>query len=693
MRNLNSKQRLVSLIGVCIFFLSFNIDAQVQPLTVYFAGNDVNNLAPFIRTEVIFTPCGQGIRETTTDLFGKKASEKELCNGRRCGVTKIYKAGVLVKEINYLNDYVISYKSYVNGKLATEINADRSKIFVQGALVPLNWQRIYVKFNRDRIVMVSKKAFIDNLLKVQIPENVAAIMKDIDSQAGLNGVPGSNAVFNCDEGFSKVNDANIKLHGTTTAEKNTAQGFINNLGSSCSAITRDKINDSFNGKTGDAAKQERIAKANSRLDGMIAACQNRANSPGMFENPIIVGEVLLLGLETVLEGAAVTETAVLTAEGAAVASELVGAAVIDATIVDGVATVVTADMVSATASAGVVQAAEQTMIRSLPGISEAITELAANSGATASAAITRFTVAVTTAGAALFSAGTNAAAPTVEVCEVKDDSDNDANGQTMADAGQGQTPAPPKNPSAGSTTPDDAAGDNCGRLTRMRDYCNNNGWQTLECKDFAAILTGCGSIDPRIVYVDPQGEPTGSGCYNAAKDQAAVIECKKRSLIAHTINGGKICSSQGGFDLRNLVKDPGWYDPSPIDGKLYHNSFTKMLKGTKFTVLEGLSLKQLQSKLTQLTLSKTQTLVVFMDADCPASRSFAKTLASKEVIDAAQKGTDIIVVDAASDPAIASTYNIIGYPTTFIMSSTGKLSLPMLGALTVKEAVTTMLSK
>ena len=82
-----------------------------------------------------------------------------------------------------------------------------------------------------------------------------------------------------------------------------------------------------------------------------------------------------------------------------------------------------------------------------------------------------------------------------------------------------------------------------------------------------------------------------------------------------------------------------------------------------------------------------------MDADCPASRSFAKTLASKEVIDAAQKGTDIIVVDAASDPAIATTYNIIGYPTTFIMSSTGKLSLPMLGAMTVKEAVTAMLSK
>lgn len=687
MKNLKFKSRFNTLMGVFLYFLNVNVEAQVQPVTIYFAGNDVNNLVPFIRRVAISTKCGPGVREITTDILGRKASEIELCNGKRCGLTKIYKAGVLVKEINYLNDFVISYKSYNNGVLVTEINADRSRVVFQGALVPLNWKRIYVKYNRNRIVMVTKGTFIDNLLKFQIPENVAAIMKDIDSQAGLNGVTGSNAVFNCDDSYSRVNDSDIKLHGTTSSEKSTAQSFINNLGSTCSALTRSKVNDDFNGKTGDAAKEARKAAASSRLDKMISACQDRANSPGLFENPIIIGEAILLGLETVLEGAAVAE---VTTGGAAVATEIVGATIIDATIIDGTATALTSQAATTVVSETAITTASSALnatLRTLPALTETAEVSSASNISTVG--IAKFVMTVSAVVAAIGGTSANAAEPPMEICEVETDSNNDPNGQTMIDANQGQTPAT-QSPTTGSTTPDQAAGDNCARLVRFRDYCNNNGWQTLECQDAMGLLTGCGTADPRIIYVSPQGEPTGSGCYSVSKAQAAALECKKRSLIASYLNGNNICPSKGGFDLRSLVKDPGWIDPSPIDGRLYHNSFAKIFKGTKVTVMEGLTLKQLQSN---LPFPSVQNLVVFMDADCPASISYAKTLASKELNDAIPKGVNIVVVDVASDPAIANKYNIVGYPTSFLMSSTGKLSLPMLGALTVQETVTTMLSK
>ncbi len=89
MKNLNFKARFKALIGMVLYLLTANVEAQVQPVTIYFAGNDINNLVPFIRRVSISTKCGPGVREITTDILGRKATEIDLCNGKRCGIAKI----------------------------------------------------------------------------------------------------------------------------------------------------------------------------------------------------------------------------------------------------------------------------------------------------------------------------------------------------------------------------------------------------------------------------------------------------------------------------------------------------------------------------------------------------------------------------------------------------------------------------
>ncbi|MBK7243534.1 MAG: hypothetical protein IPH98_06690 [Saprospiraceae bacterium] len=87
--------------------------------------------------------CGPIIQVTTYDVKGRIIKKEDWQKGKRCGPTKVYDNGILIKDIVYKNGLLESYVSYVAGKVNCQISADRKTIINQGKLVNIKWSKFY----------------------------------------------------------------------------------------------------------------------------------------------------------------------------------------------------------------------------------------------------------------------------------------------------------------------------------------------------------------------------------------------------------------------------------------------------------------------------------------------------------------------------------------------------------------------
>ncbi len=203
---------------ILISFFSISIKAQNNFAVVYDSQHpNIQNLQ-YVVTTIVTTPCGTGELVTKKDIQGRKIIEETWCQGRRCGLTKIYENGVLVKLIDFYRDLILSYKSYKNGVIVTEISADRNRIVNNGIQIIPAWDKVYIPTGNQEIVILKRNEIIDLLSLLVLPEEITSFLEGLND-AAKNSLGGGKTMLACGGNLNPIKDVEADLKSTSTTKK------------------------------------------------------------------------------------------------------------------------------------------------------------------------------------------------------------------------------------------------------------------------------------------------------------------------------------------------------------------------------------------------------------------------------------------------------------------------------------------
>lgn len=622
----------------------------------------------YTRTTPVSTPCGPGELVVVQDVQGRKVSEVNWCEGRRCGLAKIYKNGELVKIIDFYRDLILSYRSYENGVLVTEISGDRTRIVNQGRQIVPVWDKVYIPTGNKELVILNKKQVIDLLSLVAIPEEIATFFDGLN-EAARSSLGGERSMFPCGGKVKSIKDVEVNLKSTNASTKSSAFNDIKTSVSSCTASLESFNSNGLSGSAGVSAQQGRIDQANTNIDKTIATCANGDKNSliadpedEMWQQARPYMGPALAGLKAAAQNAERTQMIVRgtnIAFNAAKVAYLGGEAAVTTTAGGGA--------VGGGAAAGA-------SIGLLPAI-----------GILAAAAAIGLIVnyGVETAIEAHFDA--------------KDAADDAAQQQALQAAPKpaaGTAPSghtdPVKTPLPGGSE----GGKNCDKLKGIKDRCNANGWKGWDCQEALNFFGGkCNAYDIREVITSENGDFVGGNCSDFSAADKAKLECKKMGMIAMPGDKGFLCNNRKPIvDLAGLLHKSWYTDPMPVDA----NSFRRGNVSKMFSSKTGINTfdEITTVKLNDILRSTLKpTLVVFMDPDCPSCKTFSSSLLSKEVAETMAKGIDIIVIDASANSELITKYDIIGYPSYFLKKANGANTPIAIGSLSPNATVQFMLTK
>ena len=625
----------------------------------------------YSRTSAIGTPCGQGERITTSNIQGKKISEVDWYNGYRCGMTKVYQNGILVKEIKFYYNYILSYTSYENGVVKCHISEDRNSFKRNGQIVQDKWQNITVVIGNKKAVVLSKMEFVDLTSMMLMPEEIVDFLEGINNAAGDAIQNGNKNLFVCGGNVKALPGADIKtaLNSSNQQTKTTAFENIHSNVNQCSANLSSANRSNYNGGgSGPSAEQARITAATSAIDNMIAKCEAMKDDNSLIADPEddvwyavrpLAGSSSLPVLRAAASGRAAELTQIVIRTGN-IAYNAASATTIGGSAAGGGA-----------AGAGTLSAGYVAVV-----------------GLAAVGAFTLGFGAGTLLNMATESVGINdAVINTFFNAKEKVDEGIDAINSSVNSA-IGFNPPPQNNTGAKLVLP--GGGQDCQKFKDLKERCDNNGWQTMECKDFVRIFSGCGSnVDPREVYTNPDGDFAGGSCANISAADQQKNRCKGMGMFAMIPPGGElVCSMNKAMDFNLLTYNPKakwWTDPSPNDGNTFlRTDFKKIFSNSKIQAYNRMTNGQFK-QLSDGTAKST--LFVFLDADCPACKSFSAILNSKEVSDAMAKNIDIVAIDAGANLDLCSDLNILGYPSFFLKKSNGTKTPMVIGAFSKSDLI------
>lgn len=660
------------------------VNAQDKEYTIMYPNSKVKFMEAKFDNNLF---CKTILKRTTYDPKGVITRIEEIRDGKRCGRTRIYTNGILAKEILFIDDKMISYKSIVAGRVDCEISADRNTIINKGRLVDIKWSRFYQVIDHRSFLVFDKKKCVDNMRDIMTPEQITQLLADITAIYNSKNIPGKNAVVTgCSPNPSVINDQNPNYKGTTENERKNAADAAAIVFNACASERNDALNSAFQGITGNAARERRINKAKSLLDKMISDCNSKPgdNKNGMFA----AGDEVTL----------VTRLYHLAASGEAVAVEVTASA---------------ADVAAADAAAGFAEPLKAGLHKSLPvqlkemettqkvlrvakGAADAVAgaNTATGGAATATAGTTIATVVgvavigVAVAGAAYMGYKTYQAIKEMDAAaDVSRDADarlaalreRQALQERESRVNKNTYPAPKRGGGPSTPIPPGMeSASTCERAQRFKEYCDSNGWQTQDCEDFARFAADCKG-DIREMYIAGDGDIMNIGCPSSGSaEDLARKDCQKRGMIAVPSEGGTTCRTNGGAVSAMDPYAPDQNIINPTRGDLsnqFANSAVRVMK----------SGAELSSALKNST---KRTMVVFMDPDCSYCSKMTTSLKSSTVSNAAKSANvDIIAIDATISPEVFNTYNIPAFPSSIIYER-GMVTPTTMGSMNPSQVVT-----
>ncbi len=683
------------------FFLSISLHAQDKEFRIKYPSGLIYQEGKLITN----LQCGPVIQVTTYDVKGRIIKKEDWQNGKRCGPTKVYDNGIMIKDIVFKQNLLESYISYIDGKVNCQITADRNKIIHNGKIVDIKWNKFYHVIDDKKFMFFDKKSFVDIFRAIMIPEDMTQVLADISALFNGKDVPGKNAVVGgCGSSASVVNDLGADFKSTDSQGKKKSADAGATVLNACSASRNAGLTAPFNGKTGGAARSARIDQARSAMDNMIANCGSTGSnltSGGMVSMSGFEGTVVNFAYDLAVSGEAVVEVveSAEAIEATAAGFESAGTAGMHSSL--GVRLAKAGEITTKVARPLAAAAADATA-----GATAGAAGTTAGAGATTGTAATG-TATGTTAAAGTGIATTVAATGLVIVGAVltgaiiyqgiksffayKDAQVTDAVGaqadadlaklrasekakETASRDAKNANPPPKRGGGASTPLPPGMDSDNgCERLKRFKQYCDNNGWNTHECEKMAGLFGECGG-DMSEMYISGDGNVGVYNCAGVSDADIAKKECAKRGMIGMPTAGGALCRSKGGF---NGAFPPG-NDPNVINPT----------RGDFSTVFNNTSVKVMGSSIelsSNLKSSSKKTMVVFMDPDCPSCKTMSNTLKSPEVQSAAAN-VNILVIDGTLAPEVIRDYKISAYPSTMLISN-GKVSPITIGSMSSNEAV------
>ncbi|MES2764791.1 MAG: thioredoxin domain-containing protein [Bacteroidota bacterium] len=640
---------------------------------------------------------GLGFTLNTYYDNGEIMRQEEWANGKRNGLTKIFlKNNQLVKEARFRDDYLLEYTAFKNNQPYTKISADRRTIINKGRLITPRWDKYYEMRGSNRLLVFDKKQLVDWMSGWMIPEEVTQIMEDLatyyDSQTKAGG---ADDMVTCGGSTSIMNDLGADMtslgsgagSGKTTSrtsmgssqqnnKRTTALEAVGAIANTCAGTSKANLAGGSGGIAGmNASRNKKVNKARATMANAIAECQsgNRGGNGmfamdigGIFKGAAFVEEMILA--EAAEAGTMVT-TAVEATEGAAI---------IDATIVDGLATGATTETAAASVARGAAVnavrgfiladvAVAATGVTVAAGVGWAIgtwfNETAAGKALTAAIAEAQESGDAALQKAIADAAAAQAAAEEKRAKEENAKKEEDKKKEDDKTKTGGSTPKTPLPDGIGS-------GDPCERMKAFNRYCESTDWKDMRCENFVRLVNGCkGNITQ--MYVAGDGNVMDVGCPGGGTDQEkraqqAAIDCQKRGMISQPGGDGISPCRSGNID-RAI---PGGNNPlvtDPVRGE-FSDAFSN-------TAVKVISANELGAALN----SAKPTMIVFMDPDCSSCKDFNRTLKDPSMA-ASYAGMDVRVVDASQSPDLLQQYNIQYFPSYFVAKS-GKKTDMSIGAM------------
>lgn len=611
------------------------------------------------------TPCGMGELVVTKDINGRLVSEILWYNGRRCGTARIYDRGVIAKIVEFYFGIVLSYKSFRNGVVVTEISKDRSRIVSQGRLLTPNWDKAYIPVSNSKLMLLKRNEIIDILSLFALPEEVGSFLEGMNA-AAENSIRGDRSFFTCGQSISSLKDVETDLKSGVQSKKSQAMGSIRDKVNNCTSNLGTMNSGGLSGSAGFNERKSRIDQANTNIDKMVSSCADSERNSLISDPEDDVWQQARPYIGPAMQGlkaAARSEvTQVVLREGGIIRNAEVAVNGARVLYLGGEAVVTT---VGAPAAAA-------TSIGLLPALG--VVAAAAGIGL-----VVDFVV----------------EAVIDNHFDKEDEALNAATEEEMmkirSGTKQGEHSEPTKVPIPGESD----GGSKCDRLNRLKDRCNANGWMSWDCQEALNFFGGrCTAYDPKEVMTSENGDFSGGNCSDFKAADKAKMECKKLGMFA-------IPGNKGGFscipavpvvDLPSLLHTDWYINPMPVDAY----SFLRGSVGEIFSQRPGvIAYDEISSsKLNEIIrLAKKPTMVVFMDPDCPACKSFSNSIMSKQVADILSKGIEIIVVDAAANPELISSFDVLGYPSYFLKKASGTFTPMSIGATSPDDLVKYLLLK
>jgi hypothetical protein len=209
-------------------------------------------------------------------------------NGKRNGLTIVYnRDGSVAKEIRFVENYVLDYKSYKNGRIETQISENRSIIVNKGRQLNIRWDKYYELWGGNTLVGFDSKGLINYLLNFVIPEEATEVLSDITDF--FNSIPGAGQngmddMVTCGGSTSAFKDNNMDLSqvaetpsrnnstpGSYTVNDvigNTVIGMVN----SCASNYSNSVGGSGGVGGGNKSRNADIDRARGALDNTVQGC-------------------------------------------------------------------------------------------------------------------------------------------------------------------------------------------------------------------------------------------------------------------------------------------------------------------------------------------------------------------------------------------------------------------------------------
>jgi antitoxin component YwqK of YwqJK toxin-antitoxin module len=669
--------RILAVISIIVFCLSIQLlqAGEIKEFTKKF-----KNGKTYIQSKKI-----QGILNgfivTTYYDNDKLMKTEEWRNNKRNGITKVYnKDGSLLKEIKFVDNYVLEYKAYKNGSVETQISEDRTIIVNKGRKITADWDKYYELWNGNFIAYFDKMALVHFLLNYVLPEEATEIFSDITDffksapGAGQNGM---DDMMTCGGSTSLFKDNNIDLltsvrnssrsnngintqpsgKGKIDSKASTIQNNVLSMLNTCSDNIRE--NSSVGGRGGNLnqTRTSDINNANRQIEQMISECESRRSSNNMFA----VSPAELMGLR---------------AEFAA-AEELLANA---PTVIKNVGTVAGESggvFAEKTVEGVALHAAEGSAVRTATG--NVFRGFITAGTASTIAGVTTAAVVGWTIGTAINDSFIGKAI-TQAVAKWQESNDSELNQaskeaqETHQESEQRATNnSSSSTPSASMPTTDDIGnGDVCQRMENFKNYCNHTQWKDLRCEEFIRFNKKCAG-DIRQIYVNPEGGSLmNTGC-KLGGDPAALreAECKRKGMIARP--GG---NEPGGICANKKVE--------PVMGGPDQRVINPTRGDFSIPSVSGVNIELADDGDEASLLSSTKpTLVIFADPDCGFCNEMTKTLTSKSV-STSLSAYDVKFVDVNMSPKLAQKFGVEIVPSYFVAKS-GKKSTLQAGAMDEKS--------